>query len=73
MPEGSKYPRKSRFGPPPDSDLIGIPLVLGMTVAVLAILAAFFLIGWVGMIVLAAVLVTALLVSYLVMTRSESD
>jgi hypothetical protein len=73
MPEASDNPRKSRWAPPPDSDLIGIPLVLGVTVAVLAILATFFLIGWVGMIVLAAVLVAALVVSYLVATRSESD
>ena len=73
MSEASKYSRKSRLEPPPDSDLIGIPLVLGMTVAVLAILATFFFIGWIGVIVLGAVLVTGLAVSYLVMSRSESD
>jgi hypothetical protein len=73
MSEGSNDTRKSRLGPPPDSDLIGIPVVLGVTVAVLAILATFFFIGWLGVIVLGAVLVTALAVSYLVMTRSEAD
>ncbi len=64
--------RKSRWEPPPDSDLIGIPLVLGVTVAVLAILAAFFFLGWVGVIVLGVVLIAALAISYRVVTGSES-
>jgi hypothetical protein len=66
--------RKSRWGPPPDSDLIGIPLVLGGAVAVLAILVAFFFIGgWAGMIVLGVVLIAALAISYRVVTGSESE
>ncbi|MGH2983264.1 MAG: hypothetical protein ACRDK5_03255 [Solirubrobacterales bacterium] len=65
--------RKSRLGAPPDSDLIGIPVVLGVTVAVLAILAAFFFIGWVGLIVLVVVLVAALAISYRVVTGAENE
>jgi hypothetical protein len=63
-------PRRS-WGPPPDSDLIGIPLVAGVAVAVLAVIAAFIFIGWVGMIVLAVVLIGALAVSYRVIMDSE--
>jgi hypothetical protein len=63
--------RRSRWGPPPDSDLIGIPLVLGLAVAVIAILAAFYFIGWVGLIVLGVVLIAALAITYRVVTDSE--
>jgi len=66
-------PRKSRWEPPPDSDLIGIPLVVGMAVALLAIALAFvFVGGWAGMIVLGVVLIAALGISYRVVTRSEA-
>jgi hypothetical protein len=66
--------RKSRWEPPPDSDLIGIPLVLGMAVALLAIALAFvFLGGLGGLIVLGIVLVAALAISYRVVTRSEPE
>ena len=66
-------PRKSRWEPPPDSDLIGIPLVVGMALAVLAIALAFvFVGGWAGMIVLVVVLIAALAISYRVVTRSEN-
>jgi hypothetical protein len=65
--------RKSRWEPPPDSDLIGIPLVVGMAVALLAIALAFvFVGGWAGMIVLGVVLIAALAISYRVVTRSEN-
>ena len=64
--------RKSRWQPPSDSDLSGIPLVLGVILAVLAIIAAFIFIGWIGMIVLIAVLVAALAISYRVFTASET-
>jgi hypothetical protein len=60
-----------RFGPPPDSDLISIPLAVGLGLAVLAILAAFVFLGWVGMIVLGVVLIGALLISYRVVMDSE--
>ena len=66
-------PRRSRWEPPLDSDLIGIPLVLGMAVALLAIALAFvFLGGWGGLIVIGIVLIAALAISYRVVTRSES-
>ncbi len=65
--------RKSRWQPPPDSDLIGIPLVLGVVLAVLAILAAFIFIGWFGLIVLVVVLIAALVISYRVITASEAE
>lgn len=63
--------RKSRWGPPPDSDLIGIPLVLGMAVALLAIALAFVFLDWAGLIVLGVVLIAALAISYRVVTGSE--
>jgi hypothetical protein len=69
-----KDQRKSRFGPPPDSDLIGIPLVLGMAVALLAITLAFvFLGGWGGLIVIGVVLIAALAISYRVVSGSENQ
>jgi flagellar basal body-associated protein FliL len=65
--------RKSRWEPPPDSDLIGIPLILGIAVALLAIALAFvFLGGWGGLIVIGAVLIVALAISYRVVTSSEN-
>ncbi len=65
-------PRDSRWEPPPDSDLIGIPLFVGIGVAVLAIAAAFaFIGGLAGLIVLLAVLVLALAISYRVVTASD--
>jgi hypothetical protein len=70
---GEQDRRESRWEPPPDSDLIGIPLVLGAGVALLAILAAFFFLGWVGFIVLGVVLVVALAISYRVIAGSESQ
>jgi hypothetical protein len=64
--------RKSRWEPPPDSDLIGIPLVVGMAVALLAIALAFvFLGGLGGLIVVGVVLIVALAISYRVVTSSE--
>ncbi len=63
----------SRWQPPTDSDLVGIPLVLGVALAVLAILAAFVFIGWFGLIVLGVVLIAALAISYRVITASESE
>jgi hypothetical protein len=64
-------PRKSRWGPPPDSDLIGIPLVLGMAVALLAIALAFVFLDWAGLIVVGVVLIAALAISYRVVSESE--
>ena len=60
------------MGPPPDSDLIGIPLVVGLIVAVLAIIASFIWLDWFGFVVLFAVLITALAISYRVVVDSES-
>jgi membrane glycosyltransferase len=68
-----KDQRKSRWGPPPDSDLIGIPLVLGIVVALLAIALAFVFLHWAGLIVLGVVLIAALAISYRVVTGSESQ
>ena len=65
--------RKSRWGPPPDSDLIGIPLVLGIVVALLAIALAFVFLHWAGLIVVGVVLIAALAISYRVVTGSESQ
>jgi hypothetical protein len=65
--------RKSRWLPPPDSDLVGIPLVAGVALAVLAILAAFVFIGWAGLIVLLVVLLVALGISYRVMSASDTE
>lgn len=64
---------KSQWGPPPDSDLIGIPLVLGIAVAVAAVFAAFAVTDWVGLIVLGVVLIAALAITYRVVTDSESE
>jgi hypothetical protein len=50
-----------------------VPLVVGLTLAVLAIIAAFVFIGWIGMLVLIAVLVAALALSYRVIIGSESE
>jgi hypothetical protein len=73
--EGSSGDDRSKrgWGPPPDSDLIGIPLVLGVTLAVIATIAAFIFIGWFGLIVLGVVLVAALAISFRVIMDSESD
>jgi hypothetical protein len=65
--------RKSKWQPPPDSDLPAIPLVLGVALAVLAIIAAFVWLGRVRMVVLIAVLLIALGISYRVVMSSESD
>jgi hypothetical protein len=67
-------PDRSQWGPPPDSDLIGLPLFVGIAIAVLAIAAAFILIGGLaGLIVLIAVLLIALAVSYKVVTDSDPN
>jgi hypothetical protein len=66
-----KRERRFRLGPLPDSDLIGIPLAVGVSLAVLAILATFIFIGWPGMIVLGIVLVAALAISYRVVMDAE--
>ena len=65
--------RRARWGPPPDSDLIGIPLAVGIGVAVLSIIAAYFFVGWLGSVVLLIVLIGALAISYRVVTDSERD
>lgn len=66
--------RNSRWVPASDSDLIGIPLVVGMAVALLAIALAFaFLGGWGGLIVLGLVLIVALAISYRVVMSSETE
>ena len=68
-----KVRRRSRWQPPPDSDLVGVPLVLGAALAVLAILAAFFFIGWVGLVVLVVILIAALAISFRVMSASDPE
>jgi hypothetical protein len=71
--EGTTKKPRRRLGPPPDSDLIGIPLVLGVVVAALAVMAMLVYVGWVGMILLVVVLLAALAVTYRVVTDSDSD
>ncbi|MEZ5156967.1 MAG: hypothetical protein R2718_12770 [Solirubrobacterales bacterium] len=67
-------PNGSQWGPPPDSDLIGLPMFLGIGVAILAIAAAFIFVGGLaGLIVLIAVLLIALAVSYKVVTDSDTN
>ena len=56
----------------PTQDLIGIPLVLGIAVALLAIVLAFVFLDWAGLIVVGVVLIAALAISYRVVTESES-
>jgi hypothetical protein len=64
----------SEWVPPPDNDLIGFPLFLGILAAVLAIAAAFIFIGGLaGLIVLIVVLVLALAVSYKVVTAADIE
>ncbi len=64
----------SEWVPPPDSDLIGIPLFVGIAVALLAITAAFaFIGGLAGLITLIAVLVLALAISYRVVMASDIE
>jgi hypothetical protein len=65
---------RSQWGPPPDSDLIGLPLFIGIAVAAAAIAAAFIFIGGLaGLIVLLAVLVLALGISYRVVVDSDTS
>jgi hypothetical protein len=67
-----KNGNRAQWGPPPDSDLIGLPLFIGLAVAALAIAVAFIFIGGLaGLIVLIVVLVAALAVSYRVVTDSD--
>lgn len=66
--------KRPGWGPPPDSDLIGIPLVLGLILAVLVIVAAFVFIGpVVGMLALVLVLVLALAISYRIVSDANVD
>jgi hypothetical protein len=65
--------RKSRWEPPTDSDLIGIPLVVGMAVGLLVIALAFvFLGGWGGLIAVGVVVIAALVISYRIVASSEN-
>jgi hypothetical protein len=64
----------SRWVPPSDSDLIGLPLFLGMGAAALVITAAFVFIGGLaGLLALIVVLVLALAISYRVVTASDPE
>jgi hypothetical protein len=63
---------RSRWGPPPNSDLIGLPLFFSVGAAIVAVGAAFVLIGgFAGLLTLIAVLVLALGISYRVTTDSD--
>jgi hypothetical protein len=65
---------RNRWGPPPDSDLVGLPMFVGLGAAIAAISAAFiFLGGLAGLLVLIVVLVLALAISYRVVTDSETE
>lgn len=63
----------SRPGPPPDSDLVGIPLVVGTILAVFAVIGAFWVEAWLGIVVLGVVLVLALAITYRVIASSEIE
>jgi hypothetical protein len=64
----------SRWTPPADTDLVGLPLFVGMGVAAVAVVAAFMFIGGLaGLIVLIAVLVLALAVSYRAVMASDVE
>jgi hypothetical protein len=63
--------QRGRWGPPPDSDLIGIPLIIGIALAVLAIIATYYFVGALGSVVLLIVLIAALAISYRVVIDSE--
>ncbi|MBM3667603.1 MAG: hypothetical protein FJW90_09040 [Actinobacteria bacterium] len=59
-------------GPPPDSDLVVFPLLIGIVIALAAIGAAFWLIGaGAGIAVLVAVIAIAVVVAYRVLASSE--
>jgi hypothetical protein len=74
MKQTSDEPQlRPRPGAPPDSDLVGIPLVIGMMVALFAVIGAFWLDAWVGMVVLGIVLVVALVITYRVVASSETS
>lgn len=65
--------RTSCWQPPPDSDLVGIPLVLGLVVAVLAVIASFVFLDWFGFVVLLIVLIGGLALSFHVISASDVD
>lgn len=66
--------RDSQWVPPPDSDLIGTPLFLGVGAAILAIAAAFIFVGGLaGLLTLIVVLVLALAISYRIVTASDPE
>ena len=73
-PRPQKDRSDSRWVPPRDSDLIGIPLFLGIGAAALVIVLAFaFIGGLAGLIALIVVLVLALAISYRVVTASDPE
>jgi hypothetical protein len=66
--------KRAGWGPPPDSDLVGVPLVVGLVIAVLFVVAAFVLIGpIVGIVALILVLILALAVSYRVVSDTDVE
>lgn len=76
MKDSGREPDRSRarWGPPPDSDLIGLPLLVGLLAAILVIAAAFVLIGALaGLLAVIVVAVLALAVSYRVVTDSDIE
>ncbi len=69
-----KNQKSSRWVPPPDSDLIGIPLVLGLLVSLVVIVAAFALIGpFVGLLALFLVVVLGLVIGYRVLAAADVE
>jgi hypothetical protein len=74
--EGPPEPPRERreWGPPPDSDLIGIPLVVGMIAAILVVVAAFVFIGvGAGIAALVLGLVLALAISYRIVSDADVE
>ena len=66
--------RSSDWDPPADSDLVGLPLILGLLLAIVVVVAAFLLIGaTAGLITVIVVVVAALAIAYRVFIASDTN
>lgn len=74
--EGSPEPTRKRgaWSPPPDSDLIGIPLIAGIVAAIALVVAAFAFVGAAaGIVALLLVLIAAFAVTYRVVSDADVE
>lgn len=74
--EGTPDPGRKRgeWSPPPDSDLIGIPLIVGIVAAIAVVVLAFALIGaTAGIVALVLVLIAAFAISYRVFSDADVE